>query len=143
MRRFNFRRKIIYLRLSPTRIYAKVVGEDKTFDDEAVYTNRQEERVYPFRHPRVIVRDFDGASLIVREALSHLAGQDFLKPAVFVYWPETVEGGLTDIEKRAMHEITQSGGAGKVFIITQDSGFTEDMVDDLKDFLARRKSTSR
>ena len=72
----------------------------------------------PFQHPRILISDFSGGEKVVQYAIRKLVGRGPLAPSpVVVAHPDIeLEGGLTQIEARALRELVQSAGARKVYL---------------------------
>lgn len=72
----------------------------------------------PFQHPRVLVNNFTGGEKIVQYAIRKLAGTRLIAPSpIVVVHPDVeLEGGLTQIEARALREMVEGAGARKVYL---------------------------
>jgi len=72
----------------------------------------------PFQHPRILIEDFAGAEKVVQYAIKELFGRRLLSPSpIVVLHPDIeLEGGLTQIEARALREMAEGAGARKVYI---------------------------
>ena len=72
----------------------------------------------PFRHPRVLIDDFSGGERVVRFAFRRLSGRGAIltAPNVIAHADFSLEGGLTQIEVRALREMLEGAGARKVHI---------------------------
>ena len=71
-----------------------------------------------FCHPRVLIGGFDEAELVVRTFLRQAFGgrKPVLPFSLVIYIAEELEGGLTDIEKRAFEHLGLRLGAGSVSV---------------------------
>ncbi len=78
------------------------------------------ELVNGFRHPRTLLADFAVAEQTLRRLLKRLQPPALLRPApTVVLQPlEQLEGGLTQVEIRALVELLRGAGARQVFIWT-------------------------
>lgn len=72
----------------------------------------------PFEHPRVLIEDFAGAEKLVQHAIRKLYGKGPLSPApIVVVHPDfELDGGLTQIEARALLEMAEGAGARKAYV---------------------------
>jgi len=71
-----------------------------------------------FSHPRVLIHDFDKTELLVRHLLRKTGFKKGLLRTTFVVQVmDQWEGGLTDIEFRAVIELFRRMGAGRVLPI--------------------------
>lgn len=76
------------------------------------------ELVNPFNHPRSIISDFVLAEQLLRYQLRSLLGKGWLQPAPWVVMhPLGVpEGGYTQVEIRALHEMCMGAGASQCVV---------------------------
>ena len=74
------------------------------------------ELVRPFAHPRSLISDFTVADQLLKEFMRRMPGQSFLKVAsMVVMHPQgEPEGGFTQLEIRAFHELARGAGASMV-----------------------------
>jgi rod shape-determining protein MreB len=72
----------------------------------------------PFQHPRILIEDFAGAEKVVHFAIRKLFGKRYISPSpvVLVHPDLELEGGLTQIEARALREMTEGAGARRVYL---------------------------
>ena len=72
----------------------------------------------PFQHPRILIADFTGGEKLVQYAIRKLFGQGVIRPApvVIVHPDLELDGGLTQIEARALREMVEGAGARKVYL---------------------------
>jgi rod shape-determining protein MreB len=72
--------------------------------------------VRPFAHPRSLVSDFTVADLLLKAFIQRMPGQSFLKlaPMVVMHPQGEPEGGFTQVEIRAFHELAVGAGASRV-----------------------------
>ena len=71
-----------------------------------------------FQHPRTLLADFSIAETTLKLLLQQLAPRRWLQlPPVLILHPQThLEGGLTQIEIRALAELALSAGAKRVYV---------------------------
>ena len=71
-----------------------------------------------FKHPRTIIADFSVAELTVKHYLKQvLSGSWFMVSPIMVIHPQvSLEGGLTQVEIRALVELGIGAGARKVYV---------------------------
>jgi rod shape-determining protein MreB len=74
--------------------------------------------VNPFNHPRTIISDFVIAQQLLKHQLWALLGKGWFKPAPWmVVHPLGIpEGGYTDVEIRALHEMCMGAGASQCVV---------------------------
>ena len=72
----------------------------------------------PFAHPRSLISDFTGAAQVLKALLSRMPAKPFwmATPLIVLHPTEEQEGGLTQIEIRALHELMFSAGAAKALL---------------------------
>jgi rod shape-determining protein MreB and related proteins len=72
--------------------------------------------VRPFAHPRSLVSDFTVADQLLKEFMRRMPGQSFFKmaPIVVIHPQGEPEGGFTQVEIRALHELALGAGASMV-----------------------------
>lgn len=72
----------------------------------------------PFQHPRILIEDFTGGETIVKHAFRELSGKLAFAPApIVVVHPDIeLDGGLTQIEARALREMVEGAGARQVYL---------------------------
>ncbi|TXS93085.1 rod shape-determining protein MreB [Parahaliea aestuarii] len=86
--------------------------------------------INPFDHPRLFVHDFQVLEKLLQHSFSAVLRPGFLRPTPVVVWQidEPLDGGLTTIEMRVLHEASYSAGACEVFIHGGDSLTNEQVV---------------
>jgi len=74
--------------------------------------------IWPFKHPRILIEDFTAAEKLIRHALRQLTKARIIQPSpiVIVHPDLDLEGGITQIESRALMEIAEACGARKVHV---------------------------
>ena len=72
----------------------------------------------PFDHPRILIEDYTAAEKIFMYVVRELGGHKYFMPSpIMVVHPDlNLEGGVTQIELRALREIAEGSGARKVFL---------------------------
>jgi rod shape-determining protein MreB len=74
----------------------------------------QPQQPEPFSHPRMLVGHFLAAELAVKAAVAEVKGSKLFHTTRVLMPPmERLEGGLTQIERRVLHEMALTAGAGK------------------------------
>jgi len=72
-----------------------------------------------FDHPRSCVCDFDIAEAALRYFIRRVASRaKLIRPIIIVHPLEKIEGGLTQVECRALRELAESAGARKAYVWT-------------------------
>ena len=76
--------------------------------------------INPFEHPRTILSDFQVAEKLLQYAIKTLLKDKFFAPSpkVVIHPMEKTEGGLTQVEGRALRELGLSTGAQDVALCT-------------------------
>ncbi|KAA0695069.1 rod shape-determining protein MreB [Halopseudomonas laoshanensis] len=76
------------------------------------------ELVNPFAHPRTLISDFSLAEKLLQEVFKAMSKNRLMpaSPAVIMQPLEKLEGGLTQIEIRAMRELALGAGARDVLV---------------------------
>ena len=133
----------VYVRVWRRRITLKLVGSDRLIDDVPVLALKADhgktmvavvgrpaetvvqsdsslKLVAPFDHPRVPVADFTCAEKVLFFFLRQLfAGRIFKPMMAMVLQPmESFEGGITQIERRALLELGENCGARRCYVYT-------------------------
>ena len=72
----------------------------------------------PFSHPRILIDDFTGGEKIVQHVVRELFGIGGIRPSpIVVVHPDLeLDGGLTQIEARALREMVEGAGARRVYL---------------------------
>ena len=99
---------------------------DDTISGDKRSGNSSTIKVNPFSHPRTVIHQFEYAELLIRFLVKRLVTGWWLslKTAYFQldYSPE---GGLTDIEKRALVDSLVHSGFKNVYILKQNAAETK------------------
>lgn len=76
------------------------------------------EVVNPFAHPRTLLSDFSVAEKLLQEVFKAMSKSSLMptSPAVIMHPLEKLDGGLTQIEVRAMRELALGAGARDVLV---------------------------
>jgi rod shape-determining protein MreB len=74
-------------------------------------------KIYPFQHPRVLVSDYTAGEKVLQHAIREVLKRKWFAPApvVVIQVTEHLEGGVSDIEWRALIEMAQGAGARQVY----------------------------
>lgn len=135
----NFFNTVIYVKLSPEKITVREVKSGYEISEppliaivrkpkEAVlaYGNKAAEiantqtveLVNPFKHPRALLSDFTVAEAVMKYFVGRAGQSGLFKPAPTIVLHPLIdpEGGFTQIEIRAMHELAIGAGARKVIL---------------------------
>lgn len=67
-----------------------------------------------FSHMRSVIADFPKAESLLKNGLKSL--KKLTSPTVVIHAVELIDGGLTQIEERALHELCLSAGAGRAIV---------------------------
>ena len=125
---------IVYVRLDPVRITIRDVGTGRELTEppvaaisrepkkrlvavgkaaDAARTTQPVDLVNPFTHPRSLLSDFTVAELVLKAFVKNIFSKRIFVPSpVIVMHPKVnPEGGFTQIEIRALHELAIGAGA--------------------------------
>ncbi|MBO6525296.1 MAG: rod shape-determining protein [Balneolaceae bacterium] len=104
-------------------------------------------KIDPLNHPRgVIISDFEVFEMTLRAVLRKLTDKWYVTTAIFImnldYEPE---GGITEIERRAIRDSAEHCGAKEVYIISKRFNYDETILEELYSLLisASGKSSKR
>ncbi|MBT4161057.1 MAG: rod shape-determining protein MreB [Gammaproteobacteria bacterium] len=80
--------------------------------------NRDVDLVNPFDHPRMLIGNWIVAERLLQHAVRLLFKESLIRPApkMILHPMESLEGGLSDVEKRALRELAISAGGRDVAI---------------------------
>lgn len=122
-----FKLKSIYIKIKRNHVEVTDLNTGETVNQQAIQ---------PFSSIRNVVSSFNPANETIQSALEKLGlkGRSFLsKMNILIQQLEGLEGGLSDIEKRALRDLAEMAGANKVFILEQSEPVsTEIALDTLK-----------
>lgn len=110
-----FRTNKIYIKIRRDHIEATDLISGQTISKHATR---------PFSGIRNIVSNFNNANETIEAALSELGlRRSFFPPRlkILMHQLEGLEGGLSDIEKRALRDLAEIAGANKVEILEQST----------------------
>jgi hypothetical protein len=96
---------VVYARIRRNRISLRRIDTGKEVDLAAEQ---------PFSHTRMLLGNFTSADALMKKGLADLKG--VTAPVVVVHPLETLEGGLTEIEERALQELAMGAGAGRALV---------------------------
>ena len=95
------------MRIGVNRIQIKNIGNAESMDLSAESS---------FSHPRRLIGNFSKAQSLIKKAVTSVKGSGLqLLLRILVHPTKLVTGGLTQIEKRVLHELAHGAKAGKVF----------------------------
>ena len=96
----------------------------------ALGTAAHTEVINPFAHPRSLISDFSSAQLLLRYFVRRVAGRTWLqgRPLVFLQPMGNPEGGYTQIERRALHELALGAGASQVVVCLSAAPTDQEML---------------
>lgn len=103
------------------KVYAQISRDKVTAInlDTEVQVVRQAEQ--PFSSTRQVVGSFNNANTTLQNALKDLDIQKtFSGLKMVIQQTEGTEGGLSDIEKRALRDIAEIAGANKVYLVEHE-----------------------
>ncbi|MDR2220850.1 MAG: rod shape-determining protein [Methylobacillus sp.] len=133
---------VIYIQISPNRLTLKNLKTGETIAEipevaisappkrrvlavgpqarQAAKASPGAEVVNPFAHPRTLISDFTAAEMLVKHQVRRILGNSifFLAPRIVIHPLGSPEGGFTQIEHRAIHELAISAGASAAWIRT-------------------------
>jgi rod shape-determining protein MreB and related proteins len=90
---------------------AKLAGVGK--DARVAMLDPSVKLIRPFAHPRSLISDFTVADQLLKAFMRRMPGQSFFKvaPMVVIHPQGEPEGGFTQVEIRAFHELALGTGA--------------------------------
>jgi actin-like ATPase involved in cell morphogenesis len=109
-----FKRIPVYIKISTNQIEVTNLDSGKTLVERAAE---------PFSSQRMVLAKFNEAELLVRKLVKELiSNRSWFPPQlkVIVQQMEKLEGGLAEIEKRAMRDLAEQAGASIVIIVDHD-----------------------
>lgn len=145
----------IYIRFSSENIYIRYVEKQKTIEGEplvAIKNGKKRNKVVaigrdsikaqfqdpvnvtihnPFQHPRTFLSNFEIAEATLRHFVCKIFERKILVPPIVIFHPtENIEGGVTQIEFRALYELGVSIGAKETLVWTGRS-LTDNELNDI------------
>jgi rod shape-determining protein MreB len=135
----SFFNQVLYVQLSPQRLMVRNPRSGRAFDEEpkvaifppsgakakivgigaqAHMAGPDAEVVNPFAHPRTLLSDFTVAQQLLKEAIRRVNHGRFFAPGprIVIHPQVDPEGGFTQIEIRALHELGLGASARAVEI---------------------------
>jgi hypothetical protein len=106
-----FNSRLIYIKLKKDWVEVTDLDRDKTISKQALQ---------PFSSIRNVIGSFDNANATIALALNELGiGRTFLqsKLKVLIQQLEGIEGGLNDLERRALIDLAEMTGAKKIVLL--------------------------
>ena len=90
------------------------------FPDGEVFERTPPTDINPFSHPRTLLSDFTHAEAFIHQCILETGGNRLAKtsPIVVMHPMEKLDGGLTQIERRAFLELGYGAGAREVHVHT-------------------------
>ncbi|MBO9573886.1 MAG: hypothetical protein J7497_16990 [Chitinophagaceae bacterium] len=113
--------RLIYLKIKRNQVEVTDLNTDRTVFRQAIE---------PFSSVRMVVSSFDKANAVILSAFEDLGIKSgFFRPLtkILVQQLEGIEGGLADIEKRALRDLAEMAGANKVFILEETEPVTNEL----------------
>ena len=98
-------KSVLYVQVRQDRMIVRKVGSGQSIDRMAPQ---------PFSHPRTLLGNFVNAESFLQSLVGELKGGFLLRPVMLIHPLERIEGGLTQIEERAFHELGMGAGASRV-----------------------------
>ena len=131
----------LYIQVWEDRLKISRLNSSETFDEEplmALKNNAKGERIVvgigtkvkglasnetdnivnPFKHPRLLVDDFQVAQKILMHGIRELHKSKWFSPSPrIIFHPmEKLDGGVTDIEERVYQELCAGAGAREILL---------------------------
>lgn len=110
----------LYYQVKRGEVIATLIEEDKSL----------KKRCDALNHPRTLMGDFDVIENCFKSLVEALAPKRFLLPAhtAVVHLLEDMEGGYTNVERRAFLEAATGAGAKKVFVSKARTRLSKDQI---------------
>ena len=116
----NFVKPIpVYIRLFKNRVEITRLDTGRTVSENAVRS---------FSNDRLVLAHFDNAEQLIRETLDKLLNKKWFLREIFtvaIQQMEQLEGGLSQIEQRALEDLVEHAGAKEVTVIDHGRALTE------------------
>lgn len=106
-----FKRTPIYIKLFKNRIEIVNLDTGETISRESIE---------PFSTQRFIIADFNKADALIRNIINDILPRKSIFPRqtkILIQQVESVEGGLSEIEKRALRDLGEMAGGTPVILI--------------------------
>jgi MreB/Mbl protein len=110
-----FKKNYFYIKLYFNKIEITNLLNEETIAKSAVKK---------FSTNRIVIADFNALELLIRETINDLLKNSkvlFTQNSMLIHHLEKLDGGITEIEKRAMRDLCEQAGATNVFIITDNN----------------------
>jgi actin-like ATPase involved in cell morphogenesis len=119
-----FKLKSIYIKIKRNHVEVTDLSSGETVSKQAIQ---------PFSSIRNVVSSFKPANETIQSALEELGTTSsfFFKMNILIQQMEGLEGGLSDIEKRALRDLAEMAGANKVFILEKSEPVSTEIALDL------------
>lgn len=105
----------------PQKIYLQVFRNKIVAIDLVTGKRVIEQAIEPFSSIRQTIGNFKNANATLKNALKNLGiKKSFLATKAVIQQMEGIEGGLSDIEKRALLDMAELSDIYKVYIVEQD-----------------------
>jgi len=136
----NLFKSALYIKISENLVSIKDIGTGEWYEDRpllAIHKHDGKRKILAigraagqfksqaevsivnaFSHPRTLIADFELAEKILQHLIHKLHKNKYFKPApkVILHPLDKLQGGLTDVEIRALMEMTLSAGAREVVV---------------------------
>jgi len=132
----------VYIRFKSDWMSARLVEKNRIYEDKPILALIKDNKKYKilsvgtdaeleyakdktdltlcngFQHPRSCIKDFEVAEATIRHFLCKLfiAHRVLFRPIIVLHPLEKAEGGLTQVEARALKELGESAGALEAYI---------------------------
>lgn len=117
-----FKRVPVYIKISKNKIEITNLESGDTISRQAMQ---------PYSTDRFIVADFNRASELIQSTVKELLPRKSIFPTpikIIIQQTEPVEGGLSEIEKRALRDLGEMTGATSVYLITKFEKLSNDEI---------------
>ncbi len=106
----------------PIYIYIKIKRDWVNVTNLETSETVSKSAITPFSTIRNVVSNFNNASATIESAIKDLKlKKSLMSTKILIHQLEGIEGGLSDIEKRALRDIAELVGANKVLIAEQSA----------------------
>lgn len=97
-------------------------------------------RINPFNHPRTILHHYELAEQFIRYLIRKFTANWWTSTRTFIFQLDYApEGGITDIELKAIRESLEHSGATEIFIIKPNISIPENKVDALYQKISQKR----
>jgi len=115
---------VLYVQVRIDRFVVKNISKGTSVDGSAQP---------PFSHPRMLVGDFTTAQALLKRLVTDVRQGFSLKTEMLIHPMERIEGGLTEIEDRALRELCIGAGASRVAVWVGSALSDEQVIAKLKE----------